>query len=208
MNLLPPRFHRRINRCVQRLSPAFPRLITHGGDHKQVPRAGCGDVRHARTLRLIAEQFLVFVLKQIGRRASGKADRAHATIGINMAGCDGGSQLRRHVGKDHDREFQAFGFMDRHQPHAVAAFLEDRRFPGFAALGLLAQLVNESAKRNAAFGLIAARQLGDMRNIGEHLLAAVLERKPDVRAGGFEEQRNCRRHRHPIARAMERLQQF
>ena len=71
LNLLPPRFHRRINRCVQRLSPAFPRLITHGGDHKQVPRAGCGDVRHARTLRLIAEQFLVFVLKQIGRRASG-----------------------------------------------------------------------------------------------------------------------------------------
>ncbi len=77
--------------------------------------------------------------------------------------------------------------MDRHQPHAVAAFFEDRRFPGFAALGLLSQLVNKSAKRNAAFGLIAARQLGDVRNIGEHLLPAMLERKPDVRAGGFEQ---------------------
>ena len=115
-----------------------------------------------------------------------------------------GLQSRRHVRKDHDRKLQPFGFMDRHQPHTVAAFLEDRRFPGFAALGLLAQLVNESAKRNAAFGLIAARQIGDVRNIGEHLLAAMLERKPDVRTGGIEQCGNRRRDRHPIASAMER----
>ena len=51
--------------------------------------------------------------------------------------------------------------MDGHQPHAVATFLEDRRFHGLAALGLLSQLVNKSAKRNAPFRLIAARQFCD-----------------------------------------------
>ena len=97
--------------------------------------------------------------------------------------------------------------MDCHQPDAVAALFEDRRLSGFAALGLLAQLVDESAKRNAAFGFVAARQLGDVRNIREHLLAAMLECKPDVRAGGFEQRRNRRRHRDVISRAMQRLQQ-
>ena len=43
------------------------------------------------------------------------------------------------------------------------------------ALGLIAQLVDKSAKRNAAVGLIAARQINDVRDIGKHLLAAVLE---------------------------------
>src|SRR5262249_40921232 len=128
--------------------------------------------------------------------------------GINGAARDRCAELRRHVGKDHDGEFQPFGFMDRHQPDAIAAFFEDRCFSGFSALGLGTQLVNKSAKRNAAFRFIATRQLSDMRNIGEHVFATVLERKPDVRAGGFEQCGHGRRHRHPITRAMERLQQL
>ena len=120
---------------------------------------------------------------------------------------DGRAESRRHVRQDHDGKFQSFGFMDCHQPDAVAAFLEDRRFSGFAALGLLAQLVDESPKRNAAFGFVAARQIAHVRNIGEHLLAAMLERKADVRAGGIEQRGNRRRHRHTIPRAMEGLQQ-
>src|SRR5262245_25098330 len=97
--------------------------------------------------------------------------------------------------------------MDCHEPDTVAAFLEDRRFPGVAALRLLAQLVNESTKRNAAFGFIEARQITDVRNIGEDLLAAVFECKANVRAGGFEQPGNRRWHRHTIPRAMEGLQQ-
>ena len=103
--------------------------------------------------------------------------------------------LRRHVGKDHDGEFQTFGLMDRHQPDAVAAFLEDRRFPGFAALGLLAQLVDEARETKCRLRLRSGAPDRLRAHVGEHLLAAMLERKADVRAGGFEQRGNRRRHR-------------
>ena len=45
----------------------------------------------------------------------------------------------------------------------------------------------KSAERNAAFGFVTARQLGDVQHVCEHLLAAMLEGEPDVRAGGFKQ---------------------
>ena len=80
-----------------------------------------------------------------------------------------------------------FGLVHGHQAHAVAALLENRRLAGLAVFGLLAQLLDESAERNPSIGFVTARELGDVKHIRQHLLAAMLERKADVRAGGLEQ---------------------
>src|SRR5262249_39702069 len=98
-------------------------------------------------------------------------------------------------------------FMHLLHPDAAPASPEYRPSPRLAALRLLAQLVDESTKRNAAFGFIATRQITHVGDIGEDLLAAVLEGKADVRAGGIEQLGNRRGYRHAIAEAMEGLQQ-
>jgi hypothetical protein len=56
-------------------------------------------------------------------------------------------QLRRHVGEDHDRKLEALGLVHRHQPHAVAALFENRRFGRLAAIRLLAQFFDEASER-------------------------------------------------------------
>src|SRR5262249_4243122 len=81
--LLPRRPHGRINRSVQWLDPTGSLLIAYSGDHQQVARPRRGDVSHACTFRLVAQQFLVLVLKQIRRRAASKADRTNPTLRID-----------------------------------------------------------------------------------------------------------------------------
>ena len=97
--------------------------------------------------------------------------------------------------------------MDRHHAHAVAAFFEDGRFAGLAVFGLLTQLVNEAAERNAAVGLVAARKLGDVEDVGEDLFAAMFESEPDVDTRGVEKFGDGCRDRHMVARAVQRLKQ-
>ena len=61
--------------------------------------------------------------------------------------------------------------MHRHQPDAVAPLLEDRRLGGARLLGLVAQPLDEAAERQPASRLVLARQLADVLNVGERLLA-------------------------------------
>ena len=83
LNLLPPHFHRRIDRGVERIDPAFPRLIAHGGRVRSRARVAATYAtlyprpRRGGALRL--------VLDQIGRRTAGNANRAHAALGIESA---------------------------------------------------------------------------------------------------------------------------
>ena len=97
--------------------------------------------------------------------------------------------------------------MHGHQAHAVAALFEDRRLAGLAVFGLLAQLLDESAERNPSIGFVAACELGDMQHVRQHLLAAMLERKPHVRARGLEQRRNGRRDGDVVAGTMQTLQE-
>ena len=77
--------------------------------------------------------------------------------------------------------------MDGHHPDAVAVLLEDRRFGGHRVLGRDAQLLDEAAERDATAGLELARQLGDVKGVGQRLLAAGAQREPDVRARRLEQ---------------------
>ena len=67
--------------------------------------------------------------------------------------------LARHVGQNHHGKLQALGGVDRHQPHAVRAFFEHRRFMGFRFFGLRLQLFDESAERNSARQLESTREV-------------------------------------------------
>ena len=58
----------------------------------------------------------------------------------------------------------------------------NRRFGRVGRVGRLAQLVDEAAERNAAAGLVLARQLGDVQDVGQHLLAGRPQHEADVRA--------------------------
>ena len=46
-----------------------------------------------------------------------------------------GESLHVRIGKDHDRKLEAFGLVDRHQPHAVASLFENRRLGRLRGLG-------------------------------------------------------------------------
>ena len=98
--------------------------------------------------------------------------------------------------------------MHGHQTNAVTALFKDRRLSGLAVFGLLAQLLDKSAERNPSLRFVTARKLGDVQHVRQHLLAAVLERKPHVRAGGFEQRRDGGRHRNVVPRTMQRLQEL
>ena len=117
-----------------------------------------------------------------------------AALGIDVPAGGCGAHLRGHVGENDDGEFEPLRFVHGHQAHAVAALFENRRLAGLAVFGLLAQLLDESAERNPSIRLVTARELGDVKHIRQHLLAAMLERKPHVRARGLEQRRNRRRN--------------
>jgi hypothetical protein len=98
---------------------------------------------------------------------------------IDMAACVVPAHAACQVGKNHDREFEALGFVYGHQAHAVAALLEDRRFRRFP-FAFLPQLVDEAAERNAAAELVLTREFGDVKNIRERLLPCLSKDETDV----------------------------
>ncbi len=77
--------------------------------------------------------------------------------------------------------------MHGHHAHAVAVFLEDRRFGRLRGVRRDAQLLDEAAERDPAAHLVLPRELGDVQHVGERLLAAGPEREADVRARGGEQ---------------------
>ena len=71
--------------------------------------------------------------------------------------------------------------MDSHQTYTVAALFQDRRFWRFRLRRRLCECVNESAERDAPLSLVGAREVGDVQDVGERLLAAAAKREADVR---------------------------
>ena len=71
----------------------------------------------------------------------------------------------------------------------------------------VAQLVDEAAERDAAAGLMLARQLGDVQHVGERLLAGRPQDESDVRARLGEQPADRVGDRTVVARAMQLLQQ-
>ena len=107
---------------------------------------------------------------------------AQALLRIEIARRVLQAQLAGDVGEHDDRELEALRLVDGHQPHAFAALFEDRRLRRFGAARGVVQRVDETAKRQAAFGLVAPREVGNVQHVGEHLLAAAPQDEPGVRA--------------------------
>ena len=204
--LLPSHFHLRIDPPIQRLDPPFPLLIAHRRHDQQISRARRGDVRKPHSLGLVTREFFRLVLNQIAWGTAGNPNRARALPGIEIPARRSGAQFRGDVGKYDDGEFEPFRFVHGHHADAVAALFENRGLSCLTVFGLRAQLLDESAKRDPSVRLVTACELRDVKHIGQHLLAAMLQRKPHMHARGIEQRRNGRRNRNVIARTMQLLQ--
>ncbi len=98
--------------------------------------------------------------------------------------------------------------MDRHEAHAVAPLLEDRRLGGLSGGGLRLQRVDEPPERHAALHFVLTCELRDVQHVGERLLATGTEHEADMRAGMVEERGDGVRHRPPVPLLVQRRQQF
>ena len=110
--------------------------------------------------------------------------------------------MQADVGEDDDGKLEALRFVHGHQPHALAAFLEDRRLGRLGAIGRVVQRVNEAAERQPAFGFVAPRQIGDVQHVGQHLFAAAPQDETGVRARHRDQPADRVGHRPMIARRM------
>ena len=97
---------------------------------------------------------------------------------------------RSDVRQNHDGKFQALRLVHRHEPDAVAAFLEDRRLGRLRAIDRLAQFFDESTEGDAAVSFILARQLGKVQHVRQRLLARRTQHQADVRAGDSQQVRD------------------
>ena len=94
--------------------------------------------------------------------------------------------------------------MNGHQADTVAALFEDRRLGTFRFRGR-SQFVDESPERESARGLVLPCQLGDVKDVGQRLLARRAEDESDVCACGLEKPGDRVGYRPQIATAMQRL---
>src|SRR5207248_10121562 len=108
-----------------------------------------------------------------GRRAAGEPQCAEAGVRIEKATRLGGPQLGGEVRENHDWKLEALRFVRRHEPHAVGALLENRRFLRAAALSLLIELFEEPTERDPALALVLSREIRHAQDIGQHLLTAL-----------------------------------
>ena len=203
----PASVDRRIERAVQRAKPSpVPCVIAERWDDEEVAGARGGDVRQPYTLGLVARHFFPFVLMHLVRRPTADLHRAQAAIGIEIPACVVPAHATREVGEDDDGKLEAFGLVHGHQPHAVAALFQNRRLSRFGRRGI-AQLVDETAKRNAAARFVLAGELGDVQHVGKRLLTPGSQDEADMRARLGEQTADRVRDRTVIAAAMQRLQQ-
>jgi hypothetical protein len=200
-------FKRRIQGAVQRTQPAaFPGFIANRGDHQQIAGTSRRHVGEPHPFGLVAHHLLGFVLVQFVRRPAANLDGAQSGGRIEVPARVVARQLAGEIGENHDRKFESFRLVHRHQAHTVAALFENRRF---GALGVRGgpEFVDETAKRDAAGGFVLARQFGDVQHVGQGLFASRPQDEPDVRAGFLEQPRDRVGNRSIVAGTVERLQQ-
>ena len=97
--------------------------------------------------------------------------------------------------------------MNGHEPHTVAAFLENRRLGRLSCGGFRLQRFDEPAEGHAAIELVLSRELGNVKNVGQRLFAAGAEDKSHVRARAVEQPRDRGGDRDAIAVCMQAAQQ-
>ncbi len=96
-------------------------------------------------------------------------------------------QVGADVDEHHDRELEPLRLVHGHQADAVAALLEDRRLRGARLRRFVAQPLDEAAERQPACRFVLARQLADVLDVGERLLARRPQREDRVRARRLEQ---------------------
>ena len=178
---------RRIDGFIQRPQPTIQLFIAYARNHQQIAGARSRDISHPDAFGPFAQSLLRFVIAQFPGGAAQQTGCAQAFTGIHVTVWIAGRDVGRHIGQNHDREFQPFGRMHGHQPDSFGAFFEHRRFGRFGFLGLRVQFLHESTKRNPTRKLETSREIGHPVNIGEHLVSSGPQRKSGMRSRGFKQ---------------------
>ena len=174
---------RRVERAVQRTEPsAVPRIVAKGRNNEEIARTRRSNVGEPHAFGLIALDFFELMLVQLVRRPAADLHRAQPVCGVEVPARVIAAEAAGQVGKNHDRELEAFRLVHRHQAHAVTALLENRRFGDLGRLRRVTQFLDEAAERDAAPRLVLAGELGDVEHVGKRLLASRPEDEADVRA--------------------------
>ena len=153
--------------------PFFERLVADSRNDQQVARARGGHVRQAHAFGGFARPLVILVIEQVLRHQARDAHRAAASFDVEIA--------RRLAAAQACAVMSASTTTGNSRPLALCTVIS--RTPSLpssrigasgasARLGGLAQLLDESAERQPAVGLVPPRQLGDVQHVGQHLLAA------------------------------------
>ena len=198
---------RRIERAVERPQPSpLVRAVPNRGHDEQVARAGRGDVGEPYAFCLVTGGLFVVVLDQVQRRPPTDPNRAQVAARVQVTLGVIAAEQATDVREDHDRELEPLRLVDGHQPNTFAALFEDRRFGCVGVGGGFAQQIHEAAKRQPAVGFVAARQVGDVQHVGQHLLAAAPQDEAGVRARLGDQAANRVGDRPVVARRVQLAQ--
>ena len=197
------------SRLALRVRPVVGvRRITDRRHHQQIACARSRHVGQPHTLLAIALDFLRLVIEQIERRPAGEPEGAQAARRIDETTGRRPMEPRGRIAEDDDRKLQPLGPVHRHDPHAVAPLLQNRRFTRLPFRRLVAQMLDEAPERQPAARFVDARHLADLQHVGEHLLAGPLHHERCVRPGLLQKLPDSPRDGNIVAAAMQPAQQL
>ena len=93
--------------------------------------------------------------------------------------------------------------VDRHQTHPFGALLGHRGLGRLWLLCLAVELLDKTAKRDAASELVAARQITDPLYVGQDLIAGGAQSEAGVGSGELQNLLHRLNHRARVATAVE-----
>src|SRR5262249_47456393 len=138
--------------------PGQERIVTDRWNHEQVTCSRRRHVGHAHALGAVARQLIGLVVNEIPWLPAAETECAEPAVGVDVPTGIPGGDAGRDVGQDYDRELEALGLVDRHDPDALARFLYDRRLRRLT-LRLFAESLDEATERDAAGSLVRPRKL-------------------------------------------------
>ena len=205
----PARRRRRIDGAVQRAHPpAFVRLVADRRHDQQIARARRRHVGQAHAFGQVAAVLLGLPVEQIlaatSRRSAARSGRARRRSSGWPRACASLAVMSASTTTGNSSPL-ALCTVIRRTPSLPSSTIGAS--VGVAALGRLAQRLDEAAERQPVVALVLARQLGHVQHVGQHLLAAAAQREADVRARVVEQPRHRLGHRPAVALRVQARQQ-
>ena len=104
-------------------------------------------------------------------------------------------------------ELEPLRLVDRHDAHPVAPLLENRGLARLTFGRLVAQMLDKPSERQAPAPIVSTGHVGDLQDVGEHLLAPRAHHQPGVRARLRQQPANGLGQRDDVALSMKTTEQ-